>query len=248
MCQSNPCTELGLDSQSWSRHALLSAPQWIRDELPMFATAVRAAATGDIPQARILLESVRSEALLEWFLVHGARAGARRRDALAITVVPTREGRNLVQPSARMQLELLERDHYRCRYCSLGLIPGAVLSNFGFALGDERFRTRYEYHKPGRTLKHGVCVTFPATFDHVIPASHGGATDATNLVSACWACNFGKRRWTLAELGLEDPRLRDPAPADGWDGLAAVAPTLRLIANRARALAIRNAENGQTPS
>ena len=40
------------------------------------------------------------------------------------------------------------------------------------------------------------------TFDHVIPRSRGGATDWTNIVAACAACNVRKDSKTAREAGL----------------------------------------------
>ena len=44
-------------------------------------------------------------------------------------------------------------------------------------------------------------------------------------MTACWPCNFGKEDHTIEELGLYDPRLREPV-VDNWDGLE------RLVRNR----------------
>ncbi|MDH2328858.1 hypothetical protein QCN27_18570, partial [Cereibacter sp. SYSU M97828] len=41
---------------------------------------------------------------------------------------------------------------------------------------------------------------------------------ADNIVVCCALCNFGKDRFTLMQLGVEDPRPRPPLPID-WDGL-----------------------------
>jgi len=58
-----------------------------------------------------------------------------------------------------------------------------------------------------------------ATLDaDVDPHSRGGRTDPSNLVTACWACNYGKSSYTLTELGMEDPRRRVPA-LTAWNGL-----------------------------
>lgn len=41
------------------------------------------------------------------------------------------------------------------------------------------------------------------TFDHVIPRSHGGKTEWTNIVTACHPCNTKKGSKLLSELNFE---------------------------------------------
>ncbi|WP_425342692.1 HNH endonuclease [Piscinibacter koreensis] len=57
-----------------------------------------------------------------------------------------------------------------------------------------------------------------ASLDHVVPHSRGGTHELSNLVTACYCCQFGRGEWTLAESELADPRHREPI-VDGWDGL-----------------------------
>jgi hypothetical protein len=61
----------------------------------------------------------------------------------------------------------------------------------------------------------------------VVHHAAGGLTNAENLVTACWSCNFGKADYTLEEIGLEDPRLRPPKTLDDWDGLMSLVPQLQ---------------------
>lgn len=63
---------------------------------------------------------------------------------------------------------------------------------------------------------HGAKFVFLATFDHVLPHSLGGGTDAGNIVSSCHACNFGKDGFTLDELGLDYPAGDRFAPDQRW--------------------------------
>ncbi|WP_371933304.1 hypothetical protein [Ruegeria discodermiae] len=51
-----------------------------------------------------------------------------------------------------------------------------------------------------------------------MPHSHGGLSDAENVVVSCALCNFGKHGFTLRQLGVSDPRLREPISV-AWDGL-----------------------------
>ncbi len=52
-------------------------------------------------------------------------------------------------------------------------------------------------------------------------------------MTACWTCQFGKDRYSLEELGLLDPRDRQPAK-DGWDGLERLLRRPATLGNVAR--------------
>ncbi len=53
---------------------------------------------------------------------------------------------------------------------------------------------------------------------HHLPYCAGGGNDLDNLVTACWAGQFGRGDFSLEEVGLSDPRARSPI-VDEWDGL-----------------------------
>lgn len=55
-------------------------------------------------------------------------------------------------------------------------------------------------------------------YDHVLPHAKGGTNDLSNVVISCAPCNFGRMEFTLEEVGVEDPRLREPVRST-WDGL-----------------------------
>lgn len=69
--------------------------------------------------------------------------------------------------------------------------------------------------------RHGTLFLARAEYDHVVPVSLGGSNTGENLVTACPSCNYGKDRWSIEKLGLQDPRLRPPPETD-WDGLACI--------------------------
>jgi len=54
--------------------------------------------------------------------------------------------------------------------------------------------------------------------DHVVPLGADGSNELSNVVRACGTCNYSKSACSLEELGLEDPRKREPI-RDGWRGL-----------------------------
>lgn len=229
------CTELGDDPKAWSEHALLNPPQWFRDQLLVFSNSVRAAANGNIDSAIELLREVRSDDLRHWYVEHGCRSGKFRWWIRKRLLGPERSeqdepkpNRNLVQPNAKLQAEVLRRDRYCCRYCGIGLISKAVLLDFGDIVSEKGFSATTDAER------HGSLVAFRANFDHVVPASLEGETDVNNLVSCCWSCNYGKRGLTLHQVGLADPRLRQPSGYPDWDGLTDIAPILARAASRIR--------------
>ena len=57
-----------------------------------------------------------------------------------------------------------------------------------------------------------------AQYDHILPYARGGTSNLDNIVVACAPCNFGRMNYTLEEVGLTDPRLREPVRST-WGGL-----------------------------
>jgi 5-methylcytosine-specific restriction endonuclease McrA len=70
----------------------------------------------------------------------------------------------------------------------------------------------------------GVYLVYCATLDHVIPHQAGGRTDADNLVTSCWPCNYGKYKYSLEQLGMDSPFDYPPVDDAVW------AETVRLLA------------------
>jgi 5-methylcytosine-specific restriction endonuclease McrA len=128
------------------------------------------------------------------------------------------------QPPPAIALDIYRRDGFRCRYCGCrivapqaqniiaALLPGAV------SWGSRDIELNAAFY----TLK-GV-------LDHVVPHANGGTSDPENIVVSCQPCNYGKGNYFLEQLGLLDPRLRNPI-VDDWDGLLRVLP-LRPPASR----------------
>lgn len=129
-------------------------------------------------------------------------------------------------PPAAMWAEIMARDGYRCRYCQRPVVHGAVLEALRGVLGPTVLPTG-----PTDRATHCAVLAFRAVADHVFPRHLGGATKPENLVTSCYPCNFGKVRFTLSELGLDDPR---PPLRDEWNGLMTLLPALKK-AGRKRA-------------
>ncbi len=226
MCVGTFCTELGADRSRWSRAAPLPPPSWFGSELVTFSRAARAAASGDVVRSAELLSALRSAEMRQWYTEHGQRSGFFRVPTASRTPHAAHGKRVRLPPVAQLD-SILTRDAFRCRYCTTPVVPLLVLKWLSRVLGVENFRAE----GGGNSGKHGAVLAFRANFDHVVPLALGGANDDRNLVTCCWSCNYGKRAFTLDELGLEDPRDRPPI-VDGWDGLVSQLEGLRNTARR----------------
>src|ERR1017187_8592047 len=226
MCRGKKiCTKLGINAANWSKEAPLMPPGWGDGQLTIFAEAVRLASVGDVVRARIQLASIRSEDLQTWFIEHGQQSGFFRDRVLHIAKPHSTLPFDPIRSPDKLATEVFKRDGYRCRYCGSRLVPINVLKAFSKAVGQDAFRAT------GTNLeRHGIVLAFRANADHVVPWTLGARTDMTNLVSACWSCNFGKSSYTLEQIGVDDPRDRPIPASDGWDGLMSLLPGLRARA------------------
>ncbi len=132
---------------------------------------------------------------------------------VAASIGPAGPGPRMPTPAA--QRRIFERDGFRCRFCGCRVVLPAARRTLRDALPGaiDWGRTNAEQHAAFYALS--------ATADHVVPHAKGGTSDPENIVTACWGCNFGRGGYLLAEMGLADPREREPM-RDGWDGLSRV--------------------------
>lgn len=122
-------------------------------------------------------------------------------------------------PSAAETRALHLRDGYHCRFCGIPVIRKEIR---------ERLRKLYPDALPwGRTnmTQHAAFQAMWAQYDHIQPHANGGTNVLENLVVTCAPCNFGRMNYTLDEVGLADPRTREPIRSE-WDGLE------RLLASK----------------
>jgi len=115
-------------------------------------------------------------------------------------------------PPRSAWLSIFRRDGFHCRFCGTRVVHPDVRSRLRAIAPDAVPNGRSNTY-------HAAFLALNATLDHVIPHAAGGDNDPDNLVTTCWPCNFGRGSYSLAELGLIDPRLRPPVASD-WDGLS----------------------------
>lgn len=124
---------------------------------------------------------------------------------------------------AVMKKALIGRDGHHCRLCGIPLVR-AEIRKLLTSLYPEAARwtgiREFQQHR-------GLQVMW-LQYDHMIVHSRGGETNMENLVVTCPACNFGRDRYTLEEVGLSDPREHIRYPSwtgrNDWDGLERLLP------------------------
>ena len=110
--------------------------------------------------------------------------------------------------------QVLQRDCFHCRFCGIRVIVPAARKRIAKLLpgimkwGD------------GNLGKHS-CMVLQASPDHVLPKSWGGSNEMSNLVTACYPCQFSRMECRISDCQINNPFHRPPVE-DGWDGLMRV--------------------------
>jgi 5-methylcytosine-specific restriction endonuclease McrA len=115
-------------------------------------------------------------------------------------------------PPTTVLRRLFERDGWKCRFCGIRVIEGAVRNKLQREFPDV---VRWG---PRNVEQHAGLFIHMGSHDHVVPWSHGGSNDPENLVIACWTCQFARGERLLEDVRVLDPRSRPPG-RDDWDGL-----------------------------
>ncbi len=115
-------------------------------------------------------------------------------------------------PTDAEKMQLHARDGYHCRFCHIPVIRAKVRARFVSSYPDSVSWGR------SNVTQHAAFQCMWAQYDHVVPHASGGDNSMDNLVVACSACNFGRMNYSLAAVGLLDPR-ETPRCEAAWDGL-----------------------------
>lgn len=180
----------------------------------MLADAVTAHLDERFSEAENLIRRANLPAIMEWVLSwvlkNNEFNSPRFLAASPSGVPPERDERRMPAPAVEKLVHA--RDGHSCLFCGIPVIRKEVR---------ERLTTLYpESIRWGVEAKnsHAAIYAMQAQYDHVVPYSSGGRSDIDNIVLACYACNFGRNKFTLEEMGLVDPRTRPRIESD-WDGL-----------------------------
>lgn len=206
------CNQFG-EPHTWSRMAPLPPPEWLFTDVLGLGQAAHLAASGKYQAAADVLGSLREGDAREWFVEHAQISSHHRRARLRVER-PHTLGAQRKDTPMHMRHAVWQRDNWHCRYCGLPTIPPKNIEAMRVLLGEEVLPW-------GSTnaSKHGTLYVARAGYDHVVPVSLGGGDTVANLVTCCSGCNYGKDRWSVEELGLDDPRLREPKQTE-WDGIS----------------------------
>jgi 5-methylcytosine-specific restriction endonuclease McrA len=208
-------------------HEQLAARQCLREPIPEIADAARfldaavsAHNRGRTALAEELIRLADMPAIREWTeSIWGKDSPHLKHRAVTSNSPELPSGQRVKarMPTTAEKQELLKRDAYHCRFCGIPLIRKEARV---------RIRKIYPRALPWGKQNAGQHAAFQAMwlqYDHVLPHAKGGNNELENIVIACAPCNYGRMNYTLEEVGLVDPRTRDPVHST-WDGLERFRP------------------------
>lgn len=213
------CSELTEDIAVWSKDAPLAKPEWILESIDFFINSFTLAMDGKIGDAQQLIIDSPDIDLRTWFDVHAQNTGTWRYKALGVHAPTMMLPLDPVKTITKLQALIFARDNFHCRYCDSKVIPKPVFVRAQGILGQDPSGTDFVPLGETNMSRSGYYLMFAGTLDHVIPHSLGGRTDASNLVTCCWSCNYGKMNYALEQLGLNNPMDRAPHSDSTWKGL-----------------------------
>ena len=205
---------LGTNPSAWPSHCLIPYPAEFDTQIDKLGQALKLANT-DSDKSRDLVKMIDSEEMKRWFIDVALKSGAWRAKYSDVSDSDLKKTRRRKSISQSRLENLFERDKWRCRYCGIRVAGNRKhFKKFAEAI-------RMPELVSGRTdeSRHGIYLMLMASYDHVKPHSEGGSNDDSNLVTACWSCQFGKYRYSLDELRLQNPLDVAPVALEDWCGL-----------------------------
>ena len=138
-------------------------------------------------------------------------------------VLPKADRHKPRDATAAMKRDLVARDGHHCRLCGIPLVRAAIRK-----LLTAHYPEAARWTGIKETQQHRGLQVMWLQYDHVIVHSRGGETSFENLVVTCPACNYGRDRYMMCEVGLRDPRTNLRRPSwegwQAWDGLERILP------------------------
>ena len=206
---------LGRDCETWPKSCLITYPPEL-DRLKITSQIIAAvsAARTSLQASRRIIDSIDSNRLKRFFVDVAQHAGSWRFEHN-----PLREDKHESKPTKRsipprkQLLQLFSNDNYRCRYCGTPVVGDRKQ----FVALAERLSMPELVVTGGNEARHGLYLTFRGSHDHRVSLAEGGTNDMENLLTACWPCQFGKFKYSLTDLGMDEPG-GVYHPFDGWLG------------------------------
>ena len=205
-----------------------------RDPIPEIFEAARlldkaamAHFSGNQEQARTLIQTADITIIGEWLDTiwsgYNNQFRAIRHVPNLPPVLPKADRHKPRDPTPAMKRALIERDGFHCRLCGIPLIRPEVRKRFNLLYPDAARWTGRRASEQHRGLQ-----VMWLQYDHVLVHSRGGETSMENLVITCPACNYGRDRYMMSEVGLRDPRSHPRSPNwsgwPEWTGLECILP------------------------
>jgi len=205
---------IGTNPAVWNKNCLVPYPKEFDQQIDLVAEAVQIAQSSP-GMAREIAQSLDAEPMKRWFIDVALWSGAWRAEILGNHKNAVR-GLGVRKIVSQKKLDdLFAGDKWRCRYCGIRVAGNRKhFKKFATAIGMPELIA-------GRTdeSRHGLYLVLMASYDHVKPVNQEGTNDSTNLVTACWCCQFGKYKYSLNDLGLTGPIDPELVKSDSWVGL-----------------------------
>lgn len=176
---------------------------------------------GDREAAAAAFRAANLDGIRTWFrkivgpydkTIHGARTQLLATPMLAMAERPKPR-----MPSASLKKQLIARDGYHCRFCTMPVISRPTFLAIAEAYPDDA-----PWSDVAAT-QHSFFQAANLQYDHVLPHARGGESSIENMVITCAVCNYGRMSFTLEESELADPGAFPPHRST-WDGLTSFAP------------------------
>lgn len=211
------------DSATWSRECVLPYPARFERSIDLLLEAAKAASRGDSGRnaAQGLIKKMDDQEMRSWFDDFAQNAGKVRLEILGKKPQVLNSKGTVKRPTPRLELDIIRRDGFHCRYCGIRVVPNAQFKKLQEVVGYETLPNRSQAKRLTRNTDiHGIWLLTRATVDHVEPVSAGTAdiNRTENLVASCWPCNYAKWKYTIEDLELDHPNTR-PIRTSDWLGL-----------------------------
>jgi hypothetical protein len=181
--------------------------------------AVTAHLDGRFSEAVRLIEQANMRPIMEWSWSLAGKFSEYNSPRFRLgksSEVPAAQREKIRMPSSEYKRMLHDRFGYHCCFCGTPVIRKEVRNRLLSLYPDA-----IPWHGEKELAKHAAIYVMVAQYDHVVPHSRGGRNDLENIILTCLPCNYGRMNFTLEEMGLFDPRKRNPVECvfSGWDGL-----------------------------
>ncbi|BDA86775.1 hypothetical protein Sa4125_43170 [Aureimonas sp. SA4125] len=187
----------------------------IAETARLLDAAVTAHNLGATKLADELIRLADMPAITEWTESLWGVGGPTSRPVIKVdtsSFLPKERRTALRMPTTAEKRALIARDGYHCRFCGIPVVRAEI-----------RSLIRMSYPSalrwgPRNIDQHAAFQGMWLQYDHLLPHARGGTNELANLVVSCAPCNNGRANLTLEEVGISDPRLREPVRSL-WDGL-----------------------------